>query len=233
MQFANTVTNSGGIAANSSDSLFFGGNIANTGRIELYGTGYARMAGSFTSVGTVNLASGSTWNYNGASQSIAGAASGVNYGNLLMTGSGTKTALGNLTVAGNFDNGGPTDLAITTDMSTYTLSITGTKENTNSTMLFGGASNGVLFTTGTVNYNAASGTQTVAGDATNNYNLLIFSGGGTKQVAAGVRVGTATNLTINSGVIADVNAATSQLIVLGSLINGGALNNAGTVQVGP
>jgi len=233
MQFGGVVTNSGGIAANSNDSLFFNANISNTGRVELFGTGYASMTGSFTSVGTVNLATTSTWNYNGTSQSIAGAASGVTYGNLLTTGSGTKTALGNMTVTGNFDNGGPTNLAITTDMSTFTLGITGTKENTNSTMLFGGTNNGLLFTTGTVNYNAASGTQQVAGDPALNYNLLVFSGGGTKQMAAGVRVGTASNLTINPGVIADVNAATSQLIVLGNLINGGTLNNAGTVQVGP
>jgi hypothetical protein len=233
MQFGGVVTNSGGIAANTNDSLFFNANIGNTGRIELFGSGYASMTGSFTSVGTVNLATTSTWNYNGASQSIAGAASGVTYGNLLTTGSGTKTALGNVTATGNFDNGGPGNLAITTDMSTFSLSITGTKENTNSTMLFGGTNNGLLFTTGTVNYNAASGMQQVAGDPALNYNLLIFSGGGTKQIAAGIRVGTASNLTINPGVIADVNAATSQLIVLGNLINGGTLNNAGTVTVGP
>ncbi len=232
MQFDSLVTNSGGIAADTHDSLNFKNNIANTGRVELFNSGYAEMAGSFTSVGTVNLATASTWNYDGAGQSIAGGASGVTYGNLLMTGSGTKTALGNLAVTGNFDNGGPTDLAITTDMSTFTLSITGTKDNTNSAMLFGGTNNGLLFTTGTVNYNAGSGTQQVAGDPALNYNLLVFSGGGTKQIAAGIRVGTASNLTINSGVIADVNAATSQLLVLGNLINGGTLNNAGTVQVG-
>jgi hypothetical protein len=232
MQFDSLVTNSGGIAANATDTLNFKYNIANTGRIELVGSGYAYMMGSFSSVGTVNLATASTWNYDGASQSIAGAASGVTYGNLLTTGSGTKTALGNVTLTGNFDNGGPGDLAITTDMSTYTLSIGGTRDNTNSTMLFGGTNNGLLFTSGTVNYDASSGTQLVAGDATNNYSLLIFSNGGTKQIAAGVRVGTASNLTINPSVIADVNAATSQLIVLGNLINGGTLNNAGTVQVG-
>ena len=235
MQFDSLVTNSGGIAANATDTLNFKYNIANTGRIELVGSGYAYMTGSFSSVGTVNLATASTWNYDGASQSIAGAASGVTYGNLLTTGSGTKTALGDFTVNGTFDNGGAGNLAITTDMSTYSLLGTGigTRENTNSTVLFAGLSNGLIFTTGTVDYNASTGiTQLVAGDATNNYNLLIFSGNGTKQVAIGVRVGTASNLTINSGVIADVNAATSQLIVLGNLINGGTLNNAGTVQVG-
>ena len=234
MKFDNKVTNNtgAGIAANTGDSLFFNSKIDNSGRIELYGTGYASLSDSFLTVGSLNLASTSTWNYNGGNQTVAGAASGVTYGNLLMTGSGVKTALGNIPVSGNFDNGGPTDLAITTDMSTFALNITGTKENTNSTVLFGGTNNGLLFTTGTINYNAASGTQQVAGDVALNYSLLIFSGGGTKQIASGIRVGTASNLTINSGVIADVNAATSQLLVLGNLINGGTLNNAGTVQVG-
>jgi len=234
MKFENKVTNNSGagIAANSGDSLFFNSKIDNSGRIDLFGTGYASLSDSFLTVGALNLASTSTWNYNGGNQTVAGAASGVTYGNLLMTGSGVKTALGNIPVSGNFDNGGPSDLAITTDMSTFTLSITGSKENTNSTILFGGTNNGLLFTTGTVNYNAASGTQQVAGDPALNYNLLVFSGGGTKQIASGIRVGTASNLTINAGVIADVNAATSQLLVLGNLINGGTLNNAGTVQVG-
>lgn len=192
------------------------------------------IAGTFTpGTATGHTIAGNTIDFNGASQTLPPFNGGTGYNNLFTSGSGTKTASGNITVAGNFDNGGSGNVAVTTDMGTNTLSITGTKENTNATMQFGGPSNGVLFTTGTVEYNASSGTQTIAGHATDTYATLLLTGGGTKQVAAGAgnTVHTTGSVTVNSGITLDVVAG-GILNVDQNLTINGDFSNAGTVTVG-
>ena len=229
VNFTGAVTSTSLIRA-SAGTLDFDGNINNTsGTIQLTSSANANFGGTFadaTQAGTLTLASTSTANYDGASAQNAAPAT---YGNLNMSAAGVKTALGNLTIATAFNNG-----TATTDMSTFTLGGAGTKtQASGGTMRFGGASNGLLFASGTVDYNAASGTQSIAGHATDKYETILFSGGGTKQIAAATRVATSGNLTVNSGVTADVSASDSQLLVDGNLTVAGTLNNAGTVQVGP
>ncbi len=217
---------SGTITAGTGGTLDFNGAVNGTGgTISLTGSGIANFAQTFTAVPTLSFGGTSVVNYDGASQDVPAAT----YVNLNMIGSGTKTALGTIT-ATNFDNGGSGDLAITTDMGTQTLTISTGKENTNGTILFGGASNGVLFTTGTVNYNA-NGNQTIAGGGT--YSTLLLTVGGTKQIAAATTVGTAAGLTVAGSVTLDLAASDSQLDVAGDLTINGFLTNAGTINVGP
>jgi hypothetical protein len=188
------------------------------------------IAGTFVAgAGVGHTITGNTINFNGASQSLPA----FTYNHLFTSGSGTKTASGNLSIAGNFDNGGSGDATITTDMGTNTLAITGTRENTNGTIQFAGASNGLLFTTGTVEYNAGAGTQTIAGHTSDKYATLLLTTGGTKQVATGASntVHTTGSITVNSGVTLDIVGG-GILNVDADLTIDGTITNAGTVTVG-
>jgi hypothetical protein len=142
-----------------------------------------------------------------------------------MSGAGVKTALAGVTINTAFSNG-----SAITDMSTFTLGGAGTKTQTTGTMRFGGAANGIVFTSGTVEYNAAI-TQAITGGSS--YAILLLSGTGTKQVLAGVTVHTTSSLTVGTGITLDV-AATSVVQVDGDLtLNGtGNITNAGAITVG-
>ena len=262
--FASTVTNdaTSSVTAGTGTSLDFNGNIDNSGTIDLTGTGSATMAGNFITSGTLTLAAGSNWTYDGASQDMATAT----YGHLNTAGSGTKTALGTITVAGNFDNGGSGDLAITTDMDEETLDVTGTRDNTNGTLRFGGLTNGLSFGTiaasaGTVIYDgavAAVASQTIAAGS---YYFLQFQGDAPKNVTTNTTVSTGNDVTLAANVTLNINEtgvdvttfdigtsglgdadlilqASSALVNQGTLnISGdldltGALTNDGTVTVG-
>lgn len=233
INFIGAVTSGGTIQA-SAGTLDFDATVTNTsGTLTLTSSAAANFGGSFASqaaAGTLSFGGTSTVTYDGGS---AQNAAGASYVNLNMSGAGVKTALGNLTIATGaaFNNG-----TTTTDMVTFTLALAGTATKTQAsggTMRFGGTGNGLLFTVGTVDYNGgALVTQTVAGHATDKYATLLFTGGGTKQIAAATRVATSGALTINSGVIVDVSAADSQLLVDGNLTVNGTLTNAGTVTVG-
>jgi hypothetical protein len=226
--FTNGFTN-GGTIQTGTGVLTFDGSLNNTGgSVILTATGTANFGADITAVGTMTFASGSTVNYTGAgAQSVAG----VTYGNLNMSGAGLKTALNNVSIATAFSNG-----SATTDMSTYTLGGAGTKtQAAGGTMKFGGTSNGVLFTAGTVEYNAASGTQSISGHTSNTYTTLVLSGGGIKQVAAGAAntVHTTGNITIGTGLTLDV-VSTGVVQVDGDMnVNGtGSITNAGAITVG-
>ena len=194
------------------------------------------IAGTFTpGSATGHTITGNTIDFNGAAQTVPTFNAGTGYQNLMTSGSGTKTASGDVVVAGNFDNGGGSNAAITLAMGTNLLTITGTKENTASTIQFAGAANGRLFTTGTVEYNG-SVTQTIEGHATNTYANLIFSNSGSKLItsAAGL-VHTLGNLT--SSVDIQVGATnldtTAELDVDGNFTIGAvAVTNYGTIVVG-
>ncbi len=218
---------SGSISAGTGGTLDFNGAVNGTGgTIALTGSGVANFAQTFTAVPTLSFGGTSTVNFDGTSQDVPAAT----YVDLNMIGVGTKTALGTI-AATNFDNGGSGNTATITDMGTQQLNIVTGKENTNGTILFGGTSNGVLFTTGTVNYNAAAGTQTIAGGGT--YATLLLTTGGTKQIAAATTVGTSAGLSVASSVTLDLAASDSQLDVAGDLTVNGFLTNAGTINVGP
>ncbi len=222
--------NSGVVTAGTGSNLDFNANISNAGTISLTGTGTATLAGSFTSqTGTVNLAIGSTWTYDGGNQDVAGGGLGVTYGNLVMAGTAnsTKTALGDITVNGGFLNS-PT---ITTNMRTYGLILNGSRTNANALMQFAGLNNGVVFSDGTVEYNGTLGdaaSQTIAAGV---YQNLLFNNNAPKNILGGTLVRTTANLNINSGVTANVqNTGTLQVDL--DLTNAGTLNNDGTVQIG-
>ncbi len=227
VNFTGAVTSGGTIQA-SAGTLDFDGNVNNTGgTIKLTSSASANFGGTFadaTEAGTLTLSSTSTVTYDGGSAQNIGPAT---YGTLNMSGAGVKTALGNLTIATAFDNG-----TATTDIGTFTLGGNGAKtQASGGTMRFGGTNNGLLITAGTVDYNASSGTQIVAGHATDKYATLLFTVGGTKEISANVRVATSGNLTIAASVTAEVKA-TGQMLVDGNLTVNGSLTNAGTVTVG-
>jgi hypothetical protein len=226
--FTNGFTN-GGTIQTGTGVLTFNGNLNNTGgSVILTSTGTANFAADITTVGTMTFANTSTVNFTGGSaQSIPG----VNYGALNMSGAGVKTALNNITMNGAFNNG-----SAITDMSTYTLGGAGAKtQAAGGTMRFGGASNGLLFTSGTVEYNAASGTQSIAGHTSNTYTTLLLSGGGTKQVATGAAntVHTIGDLTIGTGITLDVLSSGVVQVDGDMTINGtGTVTNLGAITVG-
>lgn len=211
-------------------ALTFNGDINNTGgKILVTGAGNLNINKSFTStgaVGTLTLNSGSTTTYTSNSAQILASAT---YGTLNMAGTGIKTASNDVTIATAFSNG-----TATTNMSTYSLLGAGTKtQAAGGTMQFGGATNGVIFAAGTVEYNGAS--QTITGHASDTYSILVLSGTGTKSVltGAGGTVHTTGNLTVSDLITLDV-AGSGVVQVDGDLnINGsGTITNAGTITVG-
>jgi hypothetical protein len=115
-------------------------------------------------------------------------------------------------------------------MSTYTLSITGTKTNTGKVQ-FAGATNGVVFSDGTVEYNGTTTDAAQQSIGLGTYASLLFSNNSPKQIGGG-QVRTTSGLTISSGVTTNV-LNTGTLQVDGSLSNAGTVNNSGTIQVGP
>lgn len=189
------------------------------------------IAGSLTPGTATYSMTGNTVDFNGTSaQSIPA----FTFNDLNITNAGgTVTATGAVTVGNNFDNGGGANAVATLDMDTYALSITGTKDNTSSTIKFAGASNGVFFNTGTINY---SGTisQTIAQGSS--YNNLTFSGSNSRVVASGQTVGTNSSLTVPSGVTLQLVDAGSTLNLHGTsdltIASGATLDNSGTIEIG-
>lgn len=222
--------NSGTVTAGAGANLDMNANVGNAGTISLTGTGTATFAGSFTSqTGTVNLAATSTWTYDGGNQNVAGGGLGVTYGNLTMAGtaSSIKTALGDITVNGNFLN----SPSLTTNMRTYSLTLSGTKTNANATMQFAGLNNGIVFSDGTVEYNGTTGDAASQTIAAGTYENLLFVNDAPKNILAGSLVRTTANLNINAGVTANIqNTGTLQVDL--DLTNAGTINNDGTVQIG-
>jgi hypothetical protein len=243
--FTNAAVNSSGgtiRATAAGDTLRFAGDLSNGGTLNVVHNSFGFIAGNLTNSGTVSLDSTSVWTYDGGNQTVAGGGSGVTYGILRLlkaSTDSTKTAEGDFTTS-QFDNGGVSNQSVLLDMSTFALNITypsGTKDNTNSTIKFGGLNNGRIFDTGTIDYNAA-GAQNIYGAATSAtaYNILLLSGSGVKTVGTngGNVVATKGNLTINTGVELSVPSGKSAVIgtTAGDLTVNGTLTNNGTVTVG-
>jgi hypothetical protein len=199
--------------------------------ITLAPAGTIGIAGAFNPTATFTsggyVITGSTIDFNGAAQNVPAFNGATGYNNLNLSGAaGTKTAAGNIVVSGNFDNGGGSNNAVTFSVGTNTLTITGTKDNTNALIQFAGAANAIVFNTGTVEYNG-----TVAQTVTpGTYNNIIFSNTGAKNVNASttangyVAIATGTPVTVAVGVTVQVN---------GTLTHGGAITNNGIINVGP
>lgn len=199
--------------------------------------GTVGIAGTFTpGSASGHTIAGNTIDFNGAGQTVPTFNGATGYNNFVTSGSGTKAAGGAITVAGNFDNGGSGNAAVTLNMDTYALNITGTRENTGATIQFGGASNGRLFTTGTVSYNGTTAQQTVDGHATNKYATLVFAGTASKLItsAAGlVHTTGSLNATTDIQVGADNTDTTAELAVDGDFTIGAVtVTNYGIITVG-
>ena len=173
---------------------------------------------------THSIGATSTIEYYGTNQSIATLNSAQHYGNLTLSGSSTKTAAGALIVDGAFNN------SVTTSIGTYALTLNGTKTNSG-TMQFAGASNGILFIDGTVEYNGTSA-QAPAGQtiALGIYNNLLLSNDAVKIVTGGT-VRTQSSLSVDSGVSLNVTG-TGILNVDLDLSIVGPITNSGTINVG-
>ncbi|MFZ4620523.1 MAG: beta strand repeat-containing protein [Bacteroidota bacterium] len=148
------------------------------------------------------------------------------FNNLITSNAGTKTATGNLTVGGTFDN------SVTLLMDTYTLAITGGKDNTGGTIKFAGAANGVPFNTGIISYNGDIAQAVTAGA----YNDLRFETANvvlTNRTLTGVTVSTASNLTVPQYISLALNgASTLNITGTSTLTVNGDLQNAGTIDIG-
>jgi fibronectin-binding autotransporter adhesin len=185
--------------------------------------GTTSVSGAYSVAGADRNYSTGTFNYNGANQNIVG----DSYYNLTLTGTGlsdVKTATGALAVGGAFTN-----TLGTGNMGTYALAVTGSKTNTGK-MQFAGATNGIVFADGVVEYNGTSvdaASQTIGLGI---YNSIIFTNNSPKSITGGT-VRTSTDLTVNAGVTANV-AGSGILRVDNDMNNAGVVNNAGTVQVG-
>jgi PKD repeat protein len=74
---------------------------------------------------------------------------------------------------------------------------------------------------GTVTFSSASA-QTIFKPAGETFNNMVFNGGGTKTLLSAI---TATNITINSGALLDVNTTNNQVTLKGSFTNNGTFNS--------
>lgn len=229
-----SLTNAGTITA-SLGTLSFSGDVTVDGAsavLSLTGTGTANIAEDLATAngGTLTFNNaGTTVNYTGTvDQSVASAT----YYTLAMSGAGVKTAAGNVTIetGGSFSNG-----TATTDMDTYTLSGPSLSQAAGGTMRFGGATNGVVFSTGTVEYNGPFGTtQTITAGT---YATLVLSrksgaSPAVKQVADGETVTTTGSMTLPATTSLTIATATSVLNVYGDFNVDGDVTNNGTISVG-
>lgn len=187
--------------------------------------GIFNPSATFTSGGYT--VTGSTVDFNGLAQIIPSFNGATGYNNLSLSGASvTKTAGGTINVNGNFDNGGAADDAVTFVVDVNTLVIAGTRDNTSSLVQFAGALNGLVFSTGTVEYNGIVA-QTVSPGT---YNSLVFTNSGVKSIYAAT---TATgDVTVNSGAPLSIDISVT-VQVNGNFTNNGSVTNSGNVKVGP
>ena len=252
-----TVTTAGAAAISVTDngSLDLGTfTLTGTGTLTIGSTGTLLVGGSSnfpTGFVTTTLNAGSTVNYdNDGTQTV----SGINYSNLILSGTGAKTLQagtttlgGNLTLSGTATATLVTSLSIAGDMNigtgtsldlaTFTANraTAGGTLTIAGTLLIGGTSNFPAnystnsFTGGTVNYDNA-GIQTVAAF---NFNNLILSGSGVKTLQAGTTTlgsltlsGSATTTTVGAlSITGNLSVGTGTTLATGA-------TNTWTIAVG-
>ncbi|NCI46657.1 beta strand repeat-containing protein [Sediminibacterium soli] len=202
------------IGSQVASSLFSDGGfqLTATGTINLvsgiFQLGSATVATGYPAFGTNSFAAGTTVEY------AAGVAQTVSvtptYKNLSFSGNGNKTvAAGTVSVSGNWDiTGGTALLSVNNAGANIAGNITGTGAVTmgsDTISLQGGWTNSGTFTpgTGTVNYNLASGGQTVG--AMTYYTLAMGNTSGVQTASGNI---TATNLTSVAGSSLDMGINT-------------------------
>jgi hypothetical protein len=164
-------------------------------------------ANSFPSnYSTQSVNANSTVEYYGNTQSVAVLNSSQNYGNLIISGTGTKTLTGTESVAGNLTISGGTF-----DLGSYTInrgSAGGTLSIAAGAGLKIGVTNGFPTNYATITLNATSTVEFAGTNQTilaQNYGHLTLSNSGTKTFAAGV-TGIAGALTLGGSVSANLIA---------------------------
>jgi hypothetical protein len=175
----------------------------------------------------------STVEYYGGNQVVATLSPGENYGNVTISGTGTKTLAGTIKVAGNLAVASSTlDLgASTADRTTAGGTLT---VGAGATLRIGGTnslpanySTHVIDATSTIEYYGTN--QSVATlNSSQNYGTLIISGSGTKTLAG--NIGIAANLTISAGTL-DLGTFTANRATPGgtlTLSSGAALKAGGS-----
>lgn len=214
------------------------------------GTGTFNIGGSFSSTPTLTTFAGSTVNYNGAAQTVLG----INYNNLILSGSGAKTlqagtttvngnltlsgtataiTAANMTVSGNLSIGDGTTFTV----GAFTLGVTGTTTiggGTSGTLSFSSATNPNKTFTGLVTINTgASWNESAA--ITPTFNNGITNNGGTFTASSGVHtfstnsqalIGTFTipSITVTGVTLTNNNTLTVTTALAGT----GGLTNTGT-----
>lgn len=197
------------------------------GTLTLSGTGSLSIGGTGTLPAnfTAHAISGtSTITYNGGNQAVAILNSSQSYGNLTISGTGTKTLQGNAGVAGNLAVN-----AATLNLAEHTLNgAGGTLTIANGAALQVGGTNTLpagygsytFGATSTVEYNG--GIQQVSQAGGSSYGHLNLSGSGSKTLAGSVT--TAGNLTVTS-------VAFTVASGLNLTVNGNVINSAGTITL--
>jgi len=187
------------------------------------------MVGYALSGTTINN-SGSTIKFNGTSNGLAigtgtveyygttqNVATGT-YATLKITATGTKTAGGAISATA-LDNGGASNIASILNMAGYSLNASSI-DNTGATIQFSGTNNGLAVSTGTIEYIANDGGQTIA---SGNYNILTLDNTSGNNTAGG----NITTTTLNTTAFGTFNMGTN-LLSLTNVTNAGIISTQNT-----
>lgn len=179
--------------------------------------GTIKISGNWTNNGTVVITKNSNVvEFNGSGAQNIGGTGITTFYSLVTSGSGIKTAGMNI-IANSLDNGGSSNTASTFYIGPYLL-LAASIDNTNATIEFSGATNGLVLSTGTVLYDGTSQTLTAG-----TYNALSVMQGGTKSMGGSVSTG---SLTLNSG--SSLTIGSNTLTINGPVTGTGVLKGSST-----
>lgn len=210
---------------------------ASENRITFTGAGILKIAGTFNNNGSFSQST-STVEYNGSSAQTIRTG---NYYNLLLSDTGEKTIVGTINIvsngsltlneestlngAGNKISPTGTNVDVIINGTLKTANLNGFSGNSNAAISNSNSPILVLGPNCTIEYNAASGTQTVTGGL--NYKNLNLNGASTKNLNANAVV--KGNLNVNAG---NFNQATFTIDIDGDINGSGTLTlSSGTINI--
>jgi CSLREA domain-containing protein len=218
------------LGANTANRSAGGGTltVSNGATLKIGGTGTLPANYATHAIGAT-----STINYAGTTQTVATLNSAQNYGNLTISGSGTKTLAGDIVIATTLNLS-----AGTFDLGTFNAAPVGLPSlpimtlSNGTTLKIGGANNFPPFPaqnigpTSTQDFNR-DGDQTIPGSVFGNLTLSATTAAQNKNPAAGIT--TQSGFSVGSNVTFGGGSATHQ--VLGSLSNSGTITSSGLIKV--